>query len=68
MEEQIKILQEVVNTLQTLEIKSTYDNMDKMLGCIQAIIQVGNALGQTSQGTEISEPIPINSPKEEVKK
>ena len=44
MEEQVNKLRLVVSTLEGLDIKATKNNMDRLLGCIQAIEQVICAL------------------------
>lgn len=41
MEENLKLL---LNTLQSLEIKSTESNLSKLLGCIQLIQQMQEEL------------------------
>ena len=35
--------QRVINTLSTLEITSTYENMDKLLGCLQVMARIRDA-------------------------
>ena len=44
MKEQVNKLRLVVSTLEGLDIKATKNNMDRLLGCIQAIEQVICAL------------------------
>lgn len=36
----------VINTLQGLDIKSTYDNMNRLLGCIQALDDIAQRLSE----------------------
>ena len=38
------MIQAVINTLQGLDIKATYDNMDKLLGCLQMLGKVRDQL------------------------
>ena len=38
------MVQAVINTLSNLDIKSTYDNMDKLLGCLQMLAKVRDML------------------------
>jgi len=33
-------LQKVINTLELLDIRPTYDNMSKLLGCMQVLVEV----------------------------
>ena len=40
MEKEANEIQAVINTLTELDIKSTYHNMDKLLGCMQLLAQV----------------------------
>ena len=44
MEEQANKIQAVINTLQDLDIKPSYGNMDKMLGCLQTLVQIRDSL------------------------
>lgn len=37
-------IQAVINTLETMEIRSTYDNMNKLLGVYQTLAQVRDEL------------------------
>ena len=37
-------IQAVINTLEGLDIKSTYVNMDKLLGCLQMLAKVRDRL------------------------
>jgi hypothetical protein len=39
-------LKAIYSTLQTLSITTTYDNMNKLLGCLQALQQVYDELSQ----------------------
>ena len=40
----VQQLQAVINTLQELDIKTTYSNLDKLLGCIQVLDRIKNDL------------------------
>lgn len=44
MKEQAEKIQAVINTLETLDIKSTFDNTNKMLGCFQVLAEVRDAI------------------------
>lgn len=37
MEEMANKIQAVINTLSDLDIKSTYENMDRLLGCMRVL-------------------------------
>ena len=42
----------VMNTLQTLEIKSEYNTMNKLVGCLQVLSQVNKELDNYAPKTE----------------
>ena len=44
MEEMTNKIQAVINTLEGLDIKSTFDNMNKLLGCQQTLADVRDEL------------------------
>ena len=44
MEELTTKIQAVINTLEGLDIKSTFDNMNKLLGCQQTLADVRDEL------------------------
>ena len=44
MEELRTKIQAVINTLEGLDIKSTFDNMNKLLGCQQTLADVRDEL------------------------
>jgi hypothetical protein len=46
----------VINTLQTLEIKSEYNTMNKLVGCLQVLSQVSKELDNVNQNTSSEEP------------
>ena len=46
-------IQMAINTLQDLDIKSTFDNMNHIMGAIQTLAQVRDALDEQSQGEVI---------------
>ena len=46
MEELTNKIQAVINTLEGLDIKSTFDNMNKLLGCQQTLADVRDELQQ----------------------
>lgn len=39
-------IQAVINTLESLNIPATYDNMNKLLGCLQALAEVRDAINK----------------------
>ena len=51
MNEQANTIQAVINTLQSLNLPATVDNMSKLLGCVQVLTEVMNALNV--QATEV---------------
>ena len=44
MREMANKIQAVMNTLESLDIKSTYENTNKLLGCFQVLAEVRNNL------------------------
>ena len=44
MREMANKVQAVMNTLESLDIKSTYENTNKLLGCFQVLAEVRNNL------------------------
>lgn len=42
-------IQNVITTLEGLEIKSTYENMDRLLGCMQVLANVRDELTKTPE-------------------
>ena len=50
MREQIKL---VIDTLQSLDIRSSYDNMRKLLGCINELNDVRNKLQAEEEAPRI---------------
>ena len=55
MEELAKKVQLVINTLTDLDIKSSYDNMNKLLGSQQLLAQIRDELNARAQ--EMNRPI-----------
>ena len=49
MNELANRIQVAINTLQTLEIKATFDNMNHMMGAIQALAMVRDELEKMSK-------------------
>lgn len=45
--------QNVMDTLQQLEMKSTYDNCNYMLGCLQALAEIREYLNSLPEETHI---------------
>ena len=43
------MVQAVINTLSNLDIKSTYENMDKLLGCLQMLAKVRDRLNAPAE-------------------
>lgn len=60
----------VINTLQTLDIKSEYNNMNKLVGCMQVLSQINKELDNFNQNTSSEEPqitieeVGVTSPEE----
>lgn len=44
MREMANKVQAVMNTLESLDIKSTYENTNKLLGCFQVLAEIRNEL------------------------
>ena len=44
MNELAEKLQRVINTIETVDIKATFDNMNKLLGSLQTLAEVRDAL------------------------
>ena len=50
------MVQAVINTLQGLDIKATYENMDKLLGCLQMLGKVRDRLNaEVNDGNDHAE-------------
>ena len=47
MTEQANKIQLVINTLETLSIPATYDNLNKLLGCMQVLRDVMKEVGES---------------------
>ena len=45
-------LESILNTLQSLDIKSTKENMGKLLGCVQAIEDIIHQLNEPAEQSE----------------
>lgn len=45
----VNMIQAVINTLEKLDIKATYDNMDKLLGCLQLLMKVRDGLNAPAE-------------------
>lgn len=44
LQEQAEGIQAVINTIETLDIKATFDNTNKVLGCLQKLADVRETL------------------------
>ena len=55
----------VINTLQDLNIRSTYDNMRKLMGCISELSGIQQALELQEQQKTEPELEPEDAPEEE---
>jgi len=44
MSKNAEAIQKVINTLEGLDIKPTYDNMNRLLGCMQVLANVRDNL------------------------
>lgn len=53
----VSMIQAVISTLEGLDIKSTYENMDRLLGCMQTLEKVKDALREvkTDAGADHAE-------------
>lgn len=49
MKEQATKVQAVINTLESLNIPATYDNMNKLLGCLQVLAEVRDAISKEEE-------------------
>ena len=59
MNEIVGNLQLVINTLQELDIKSTYDNLNRLLGSIQVLDRIKQTIINSETNPEfVSEPEP----------
>ena len=45
MSEQVVKIQAVINTLETMQMTTTFDNVNKMLGIFRTLAEVRDALG-----------------------
>lgn len=50
MNEHAKTIQIVINTLQDLDIKSTFNNMNRLMGAIQTLAKLRDEMDQKDQG------------------
>ena len=50
MEENINKIQAVINALEGLDIKATYENMNRLLGSMQTLAEVRDSLKEVSNG------------------
>lgn len=55
MEEVITKIRAVISTLEGIDIKSTYDNMNHLLGCMQTLMEVCDQLKEVSHGNADTE-------------
>ena len=49
MSEDVNKIQAVINTLQSLNIPATMDNMGKLMGCVQVLEEVKNNLNRKEE-------------------
>ena len=49
MNELAEKIQRVINTIETVEIKATFDNMNKLLGSLQMLAEVRDALSSVKE-------------------
>ena len=66
MDNIITELTNVLNTLQTLEIRSDFDTMNKLLGCMKAIDNSIMELSKKNQRVEPEPPVNESEPEVEV--
>ena len=50
MNEQANTIQIVINTLQDLDIKSTFDNMNRIMGALQTLAKLRDELNKPEEG------------------
>lgn len=50
MNEHAKTIQTVINTLQDLDIKSTFHNMNRLMGAIDTLAKLRDEMNQQDQG------------------
>ena len=50
MNEQAKTIQIVINTLQHLDIKSTFENMNRLMGALQTLAKLRDELTKLKEG------------------
>ena len=55
MEEIIAKIRAVISTLEVLDIRSTYDNMNRLLGCMQTLTDVCDQLKEVPDGNADTE-------------
>ena len=53
MTEQANRIQIVINTLQDLDIKSTFDNMNRLMGALHELARIRDELSNQEQGPMI---------------
>ena len=51
MTEQANRIQMVINTLQDLDIKSTFDNMNRLMGALQELARIRDELNESGGQT-----------------
>ena len=49
MNENAVKIQNVMTTIESLDIKATYENMNKLLGCLQVLASVRDELSNTME-------------------
>ena len=55
MNELANRIQMVINTIEQLDIKSTYDNMNRLLGCMQTLADIRDRLQEVKDGNADAE-------------
>ena len=50
MNEKANTIQIVINTLQDLDIKSTFDNMNRIMGALQTLAKLRDELNKPEEG------------------
>ena len=50
MNEKANTIQIVINTLQDLDIKSTFDNMNRLMGAMQTLAKLRDELNKPEEG------------------
>ena len=45
-------IQAVIDTLQMIQVTATYDNLSRMLGCLQALAEIRDGMKEKTEGVD----------------